>query len=664
MSNLATAADEAVEKTAAAQKALEDVKAQVVLLGKGLGQVSELAGDVNRGIVTFSGNVGGVLDHGSVLLSQASSKTNEAIGQTTSGIVAATGHVDAAVGRAQAVVDENARIIALLREIQQALPGDSAASGSIDVVVTSLEERNAEANATLGALRDLSAGVSGTASSVGDAAGSVNTAVQQTLTSVDGYRATLSNTAIPQASDGLTRIVAATSGFGSAVSNQTILVDQGIGVLDQLKTTLSSSADALAQTDSLLADLQADFETVKTDVAALGSSGSLAALFDGEQIDASKVAEFMQSPTQVQTENLYPLNSYGSAMAPLFINLTLWIGVFMLMVIMRNEGIPNLTIGQRFLGREMLLAVMVVLQSIVCCAGCLVIGVQAINVPAFFLTAAICSLAYLAVQYTLATTLQHIGKAICVILVFVQIPGATGLYPIEMTPSFFQTVYPVFPFTYGINAIRETTCGFYDGAWLQSVGMLLLFLAVFLTAGLVARPYLANLNHLFAHQIEESDIINGEPVQLPERRYRMAQLIRVLSDREEYRSAIAARAARFMKLYPKFKRGAVVVGILVPVVVTLVFAITETEKVVMLTAWLVWIVAIIAFLVVVEYLRDSLERQVSLEAMSDEEVRSLYASRNDVCACDAPAGCRGDVQVRASAYAGGRRMSDDERSRR
>lgn len=668
LSNLATAADEAVEKTAAAQKALEDVKAQVVLLGKGLGQVSELAGDVNRGIVTFSGNVGGVLDHGSVLLSQASSKTNEAIGQTTSGIVAATGHVDAAVGRAQAVVDENARIIALLREIQQALPGDSAASGSIDVVVTSLEERNAEANATLGALRDLSAGVSGAASSVGDAAGSVNTAVQQTLTNVDGYRATLSNTAIPQASDGLTRIVAATSGFGSAVSNQTLLVDQGIGVLDQLKATLSSSVDALSQTDSLLADLQADFETVKTDVAALGSSGSVAALFDDGRIDASKVAEFMQSPTQVQTENLYPLNSYGSAMAPLFINLTLWIGVFMLLVIMRNEvddeGIPNLTIGQRFLGREMLLAVMVVLQSIVCCAGCLVIGVQAINVPAFFLTAAICSLAYLAVQYTLATTLQHIGKAICVILVFVQIPGATGLYPIEMTPSFFQTVYPVFPFTYGINAIRETTCGFYDGAWLQSVGMLLLFLAVFLTAGLVARPYLANLNHLFAHQIEESDIINGEPVQLPERRYRMAQLIRVLSDREEYRSAIAARAARFMKLYPKFKRGAVVVGILVPVVVTLAFAITETEKVVMLTAWLVWIVAIIAFLVVVEYLRDSLERQVSLEAMSDEEVRSLYASRNDVCACDAPAGCGGDVRVRASAYAGGRRMSDDERSRR
>ncbi len=40
-----------------------------------------------------------------------------------------------------------------------------------------------------------------------------------------------------------------------------------------------------------------------------------------------------------------------------------------------------------------------------------------------FVTAMLCSLVYLAIQYTLSSTFQHIGKAICVILVFVQIPG-------------------------------------------------------------------------------------------------------------------------------------------------------------------------------------------------------------------------------------------------
>lgn len=38
-----------------------------------------------------------------------------------------------------------------------------------------------------------------------------------------------------------------------------------------------------------------------------------------------------------------------------------------------------------------------------------------------------------------------------------------------------------------------------------------------------------------------------------------------------------------MRMYPKFKMGAIVVGVLVPVVVTVIFALTETEKVVMLS---------------------------------------------------------------------------------
>ncbi len=651
LSELVAAADAAVGKADAAKDTLDEAKAQIVLLSTGLGQASELAADANTGIVAFSGSMGSVLDRGSALLSQAASKTDAAIGQTAGSIVAATGDVDAAVNGAKAVVDENARIIALLRGIEQAIPDDEPGKGALDTVISSLEERNADAQGALDGLGALSHGTADTATSISGAADATNDAVQQTLNSVDGYRQTLGDDIVPRASDGLARVVTATTGFGSAVSNQTLLVDQGIGVIDQLQSTLSLSADALGQTDSLLGDLQADFETVKTDVAALGSSSALGSLFDEGDLDPAKVADFMMSPTQVETVELYPLNSYGSAMAPLFINLTLWIGVFMLMVIMRievdDEGIENLTIAQRFFGRGLLLAVMVTLQAIVCCAGCLFIGVQAVNVPAFFLTAVICSLAYLAIQYSLSTALQHVGKAICVILVFVQIPGATGLYPIEMTPSFFQAVYPLFPFTYGINAIRETTCGFYDGAWLHAIGVLLVFAVAFLLIGVLVRPYLTNLNRLFARQIEESDIINGEAVQLPERRYRMAQLIRVLSDREEYRSAIAARAARFVRLYPKFKRGAVVAGILIPAAVTLVFAITATEKVVMLTAWVILLVGIVAFLIIVEYLRDSLNRQVSLEAMSDDEVRTLYARRNAVATSRARCGASAPATARA-----------------
>ena len=316
----------------------------------------------------------------------------------------------------------------------------------------------------------------------------------------------------------------------------------------------------------------------------------------------------------------------------------------MLMVIMRKEvdgeGVAGIKPWQRYLGRWLLLALMATLQAVVCVAGCLAIGVQTVNAPLFFLTAIGASLAYLSIQYALSSTFQHVGMGLCVILVFVQIPAATGLYPIEMTTSFFQAVYPVFPFTYGIGAIREVIAGFYDGAWAHDMGVLAVFFAGFMALGLAARPHFANLNRLFAHQLEESDLINSEAVQLPEKRYRITQLVRVLSDRDEYRHAIAARAVRFMRMYPRLKLGALVFGVAVPIAAMVLLAVTQAEKVAMLSVLLVWFVLVTGFLIVVEYVRDSLNRQAALESMSDDAVLSLYAERNNVEATSTKGGVR------------------------
>ena len=154
-----------------------------------------------------------------------------------------------------------------------------------------------------------------------------------------------------------------------------------------------------------------------------------------------------------------------------------------------------------------------------------------------------------------------------------------------------------------------------------------IFFAIFLAIGLALRPYFSNLIRMFAREIERSDIINGEEVHLPERRFRVAQLVRVLSDREDFRHHIADHAARFIYWYPRLKRGALIVGIAVPAVIAIVFAVTAMETVVALTLWLVWLVLVLTFLVVVEFIRDNIERQASLNAMTDDEVRTLFAAR-------------------------------------
>ena len=71
----------------------------------------------------------------------------------------------------------------------------------------------------------------------------------------------------------------------------------------------------------------------------------------------------------------------------------------------------------------------------------------------------------MSVIFALSTTFMHVGKGVCVALVILQVPGASGLYPIEMMPAFFRAIYPLLPFTYSIDAMRETIGGFYDGLW-------------------------------------------------------------------------------------------------------------------------------------------------------------------------------------------------------
>lgn len=583
LKSLEGAAREGIAKTEEAKTSLEDAKSRIDAIVSEVEQVSQHAAEANGKLIDVSGKAHSSLDTASTDLAKASSETTLALAKANEAI-------------------EHARSVA---------EGFQTTSGEWAELRKQLDEA---------------------ARAAGDSAAPVEELVDNTIKRADDYRNALSANSIPMLKTSLSRVSSASNALGSKISSQKTLVDQTSLMLGQLESTLNLSTEALMSTDGMLAELEGDLTTIRTDLAALQASSTLGETFGNTSIDPNQIANFMMSPTQVEQVELYPLNAYGSAMAPLFINLTLWIGAFMLMVIVRlevdDEGIEDLTITQRFLGRSMILAIMAALQAAICCTGCILLGVQTANVPLFYATAIIASLAYLGIQYTLSSTLQHVGKALCIILVFVQIPGATGLYPIEMTPDFFHMVYPLFPFTYGINAIRETISGFYQNAWACNVGMLFLFLSVFAVIGIAVRPYMTNLNRLFAREIEESDIVNVESVQLPARRYRMSQVIRAFADRDEYREALNRRVARFMGLYPTMKKIAFGAGVTVPLLATAVMGLLHVDKVITLTSWLVWFALVVAFLITVEYIRDYLSHLVSLDGMSTDDMREIVTKHD------------------------------------
>ena len=355
VSGLSTASSDAIAQANSAKASLSDARREIGDMALALSEASALAATLNTEIVSFSGNMSTAISGGLSTVSAASTRANAAVGDAATGIQAAQGDVEYATSVAQNVIDGNKEIISYLQAMADDTNLTQDQRNAVNAAIATLSQSNANAEANLKSMNALAASASSAAGSIANASSTVNDAVQKSVDNGRAYNDDLSKNTIPAVSQGLSGLASTAGSLSGTVARQTSLIDQTSLVLDQLISTLNTTVDALGQTDALLADVQGDIDTVRTDVVALGTSGALAKLFgeDGT-LDVNKIADFMQSPTQLETEQLYPLNAYGSAMSPLFINLTLWIGVFMLMVIMHievdDEEIRNLTIAQRSLG--------------------------------------------------------------------------------------------------------------------------------------------------------------------------------------------------------------------------------------------------------------------------------------------------------------------------
>ncbi|WP_304853486.1 YhgE/Pip domain-containing protein [Adlercreutzia caecimuris] len=645
--------DAAAAKSREARESLAKARSGVDAAQKGLTEVADQSEAMQSSLNQFSALTMPLMNTSLQAVNDSSAKA----AQAAAGLIRTTGQaqgaIQAALSQGQAAVNEGAATTSSLRALAAQLPEDSEVRKGIEDAAATAEERTQAARATLDALSGANDRTVATVNQVGDAATTLDEAVQAATGSASEWSTTLYGTTIPTLNEALGTLASTAAALEGTLDTQKLLVDQTSLIIDQLDATLSTAKETVAQTDDLFAGLEEELGRVHDDVLVFGQSGVLGKLLNSS-LDADKIAAFMASPTEVVTEQLYPLNAYGSAMAPLFMNLTFWIGAFMLVVILRqevdDEGIPNLTLGQRYWGRFLFLAVLAVAQALICCAGVLAIGVQTASAPALFIAAACASLAYLSIIFSLSVVLQHIGKGICIVLVFAQIPGATGLYPIEMTSGFFQAIYPLFPFTYGIGAMREAICGFYGTQYETALAVLALFFVIGMAFGLLVRPLMANVNRMVARQVREGGLFNGENVEVPMRPYRLSQIMRVLSDKSSYETDLARRYARFSRWYPRIMRGAIVLGVVVPVALAVVFALTPAEKVWVLTGALLWLILVFVALVVVESLRYSFERQLKLGDMSDAHLMKLAeATRTVQAAVAGESEGAGDEADRAAA---------------
>ncbi|WP_407358907.1 YhgE/Pip domain-containing protein [Microbacterium sp. LTA6] len=615
-----TRLDDAVSTLGEVDNTLGEVQSAVA-------QAQTIAAEAQQELLTFTDKVTSAYVSGATLLADASSKMNASIATLSTSLRQANVAVGSAIDDLSAVIKANGTALGELQAVLDKTDPGSAAAQQLSKAIDDLKERNAADQQVLDQLKQLNSDVSSTIDSVKAAANTVNSAVGTAATSAGTIRDALMQS-VPELNRAMSALSSSADAFSSALGAQRTQVTQAQNLLTGMRTQLAATAEALTALDGNLVTAQSGLGGVRTDVLALSAADIWNRLSTIGGLDAEQIAQFMASPVEVHENVLFPTKAYGSAMAALFTNLSLWIGAFVLMVIMRlevdTEGVEGVSVRQAYLGRWMLLASIAVFQAVLVCVGNLVIGVQTANPFAFVGTGVLIGLAYLSIIYALSVCFGYVGKGLCILLVIFQIPGASGLYPIEMMPDFFRGLYPFLPFTYGIDALRETISGFYDGHYWQFMGALAVFVVLAFTLGLFLRRRLGNFALLFNSRLAESQLLVSEDVQITGRR-RTPEIIRALTDGDGYRAEVAQRVRRFSDRYPTLLRLTLIVGVAVMALLGLVAWLLPEAKVTMLGLWALWCLILIAVLVTLEYVKQSIQQAAEVGEMPEADLRDALA---------------------------------------
>lgn len=274
------------------------------------------------------------------------------------------------------------------------------------------------------------------------------------------------------------------------------IIAQAQGELPAVERKLSETEAKISNAHGKLLTLQAHMPSAKNKIQKLTDEIKKAdgevdknQLFNLLKVDYKKQAEFFANPVKLQENKLYHIENYGSAMTPFYTVLSIWVGSLLMSSLLttkvedeENKYKPY----QKYFGRGLLFVIISLFQTLIITLGDMyVLGTQATSPFRFVIFALLISLLFSSIIYTIVCILGNVGKAVCIILLVLQLGSSGGTFPIQMTSKFFQTLYPKVPFTYSIGLLREAVGGVYAPAVNRDIKILFIYLIIVLVGGAI-----------------------------------------------------------------------------------------------------------------------------------------------------------------------------------
>lgn len=428
-----------------------------------------------------------------------------------------------------------------MRESVEQLPDSDSAKQAlleaIDREITLLEAAKGDSQKLAQQLKDASTQVT-------QDTAAAERSRKEILNRITSAKQSISNVRDDYATNVKPKIDALASTVSTLISQTDSMITQLSGTTDSLNDVTSSVGTNIASIrstlDGIAAKLNSSATTLNTLITAMNSSDNGAEnsneLKSLTTSNASTLSTLISAPVALHRVAVYPIANYGSAMAPFYTILSIWVGAIILCAMLKvtisdrekahvlglGDTLPRiagpsgpgnasrwgLRLDHEYFGRYAIFALLALLQGTLVCLGDMYfLGVQANHALQFLAVGWLAALVFSNIVYTLTVSFGDIGKAVAVVLLVMQVAGSGGTFPIETLPKFFQMLYPFLPFPHAIDAMHAAMAGSYGNEYLLDMVYLALFLIPSLLLGLVLRKPVIRLNNWVSRNLESTKVM-------------------------------------------------------------------------------------------------------------------------------------------------------------
>ncbi|TIH38719.1 YhgE/Pip domain-containing protein [Subtercola vilae] len=306
---------------------------------------------------------------------------------------------------------------------------------------------------------------------------------------------------IASAASGAAQVASGTqqvSTGASSLATGTAQLATGAAALASANQQLSDGATTLAGGTQQLADGSSTLATGATQLNT-GAAQLRDGLVSGEAQVPNYSADQRQAaaatiatPARVDTDTVTKATTYGAGMAPFFISLAAWIGIYALFLIIKPLSRRALTaikaplrvvaagwLAPALLGAVQMAAVYFVVTVL--------LGFTVANPALMLLFMMFTSVTFVAIILALNVWLGSVGQFLGLVLMVLQLVTAGGTFPWQTLPGPLGALHHALPMSYAVDGIRQLMYGGDLSLALNDVGVI----AVWLLGALAFTYFLA-----------------------------------------------------------------------------------------------------------------------------------------------------------------------------